>query len=103
MKVKHRLCTDVLFGALALAVAARTISTLTTVDRQWHRLKERWLCSFEKLSAMGFAISDAVAALYQVEPWIEIHCAALNLYSKESLEYTFTYYYFVMISAFSIV
>ena len=63
--------------SLQAALRARTLSTLTTVDKQWHREKERWLIAAEKLAAMGFPITDFVANRYKVELWIEIHGSTL--------------------------
>lgn len=63
--------------SLQAALRARTLSTLTTVDNQWHREKERCLIAAEKLAAMGFPITDFVANRYKVELWIEIHGSTL--------------------------
>lgn len=45
----------------------RTLPTLTTVDRQWNRLKQRWLLGIEKLANMGFPVNQAIASAYGVE------------------------------------
>ena len=48
-----------------LPATRRTISTLTTVDMQYSRTKKRWLSALEKLAAMGFPATPAIASIYR--------------------------------------
>lgn len=45
----------------------RTLSTFTTVDKQWHRQKGRWLSALEKLSVMGFPVTKTITKTYGLE------------------------------------
>lgn len=60
----------------------RTLSTLTTIDLQWHRLKERWLSCLEKLSCMGFPVRRQIAEQYGTVPRFGSACLILvSLYN----------------------
>lgn len=44
----------------------RTLSTFTTIDRQWSRKHKRWLCAIEKLAAQGYPVTPEVSKIYGV-------------------------------------